>query len=140
MVSSALKKLVVSIAPVLLVCSKTNAYSPSMTRRGWIAIAKTKSAASLVFASGAVPSAANAVVERNEALCATGFFVNIYQYKCTDIGDIEEDGKAKELSNDENSSVNSLMGKLGLDESTSFVSDKTTSTNSDVTKSSQGSK
>jgi hypothetical protein len=67
-------------------CSKTiHAYSQSLTRRGWIS--KTKSATSLIFgASVAVPSSANALEKRNEALYATGFFVNIYQYKCTDNG------------------------------------------------------
>jgi hypothetical protein len=135
--SSALKNLLIA---VLLMCSKTiHAYSQSLTRRGWIS--KTKSATPLIFgASVAVPSSANALEKRNEALCATGFFVNIYQYKCTDIGDIEEDGKPKELSKEEDSSVNSLMGKLGLDESTSFISEQRIATDSEVAKSSLGSK
>jgi hypothetical protein len=38
--------------------------------------------------------------------------------------DISGDGKAKELSKEEESSVGSLMGKLGLDDGSSFVSEK----------------
>ena len=57
---------------------------------------------------------ANAVEERNELLCGTGFFTNIYQYKCTEIGDIEKDGKSRDLSSEELSSVSSLMDKLDI--------------------------
>ena len=57
---------------------------------------------------------ANAVEERNELLCGTGFFTNIYQYKCTEIGDIEKEGISRDLSSEELSSVSSLMEKLEL--------------------------
>lgn len=70
------------------------------------------------------PPVASALEKRNEALCGTGFFTNIAQYKCTDIGDISGDGKAKELSKDEETSVESLMDKLGLDDVSSFVEEK----------------
>lgn len=87
-------------------------------------MSKTKAATSLVFGIIAQSSGADALEKRNEALCGTGFFTNIAQYKCTEIGDISGDGKAKELSKEEESSVGSLMGKLGLDDVSSFASEK----------------
>ena len=56
---------------------------------------------------------AEAKQERNELLCGTGFFTNIWQYKCTDLGDIEDEGKSRKLDESENDKLNSLMGKLG---------------------------
>ena len=58
---------------------------------------------------------ANALQSKNEALCGTGFFTNIWQYKCTEIGDIEDEGDSKELSTFEESSINSLMSKFNFD-------------------------
>ena len=95
------------------------AYTHPLTRRGFIS--KTKAVSSLLFGGTIVnrlPGVANALEKRNEALCATGFFTNIAQYKCTEIGDIGGDGKAKQLTLDEEASANSLMGKLGLDQNT----------------------
>mmetsp|Transcript_24197 Transcript_24197/g.29784 ORF Transcript_24197/g.29784 Transcript_24197/m.29784 type:complete len:170 (+) Transcript_24197:70-579(+) len=57
---------------------------------------------------------ANAIQPKNEALCGTGFFEHIYEYKCTAIGDIEDEGKTKDLSSNEASISDDLMGKLGL--------------------------
>ena len=54
----------------------------------------------------------NALEKRNEVLCGTGFFTNIYQEKCTDIGDISNEGKTTTLSNTEETSTNSLMMKF----------------------------
>lgn len=56
-----------------------------------------------------------AVEERNEALCKTGFFTNIAQWYCTEIGNIGDEAKAKNLTSTESSSINDLMGKLSLD-------------------------
>jgi hypothetical protein len=50
----------------------------------------------------------------NNSLCGTGFFEHIYEYKCTAIGDIEDEGSVKEMSSDEVGLTDSLMGKLGL--------------------------
>ena len=71
-----------------------------------------------------VPAVANAIDERNELLCGTGFFTNIYQYKCTEIGDIENEGKSKDLSSSELSSVSSLKDKLESTSSSSTSSSK----------------
>ena len=121
---------VASMAMVLLAsCKDAHAYSPSVTRRGWISKA--------INGVVATPALANALEQRNEMLCGTGFFTNIAQYKCTDIGDISGDGKAKDLSKEEESSVDSLMGKLGLDEGASFVTEKSNDGNAKVSTTAQ---
>jgi hypothetical protein len=61
------------------------------------------------------PSSALALKQKNEALCGTGFFEHIYEYKCTSIGDIEDEGTSKELSSVETGVTDNLMGKLGFD-------------------------
>jgi hypothetical protein len=58
---------------------------------------------------------ASALEERNEMLCGTGFFTNIAQYKCTDIGDIGGEGKVKKMSEKELGSMESLLGKMGVE-------------------------
>lgn len=93
---------------------QVNPYSYQLTRRGWTS--ETKKAFTFGTAILVGPSSAYALEKRNEALCGTGFFTNIAQYKCTEIGDISKDGKTKDLTNEEKSSVESLMGKLVLDE------------------------
>jgi len=55
-----------------------------------------------------------ALKPNNEALCGTGFFENIYQYKCTNIGDISDEGTSRNLSSIEEDKLNSLMGKFDL--------------------------
>jgi len=73
---------------------------------------------------------AYAVKERNEVLCGTGFFTNIAQYVCTDIGDIsDERGPGRSLNQQELQSTDSLMDKLSI-RSTSPISSSTTSSSS----------
>jgi len=67
------------------------------------------------YATVMVPSPALALKPKNEALCGTGFFEHIYEYKCTAIGDIEDEGTSRVMSKDENGLTDSLMGKLGFD-------------------------
>jgi hypothetical protein len=57
-----------------------------------------------------------AVKERNEMLCGTGFFTNIAQYMCTDIGDISDEGRSKNFDEKELGSMDSLMSKMGVTE------------------------
>jgi hypothetical protein len=57
-----------------------------------------------------------ALKERNEALCGTGFFTNIAQYMCTDIGDISDEGRSKKFDEKELGSMDSLMSKMGVTE------------------------
>ena len=59
--------------------------------------------------------AAHAVQAKNEALCNTGFFTNIGAWYCTDIGNIGDEGRPKPMSEDAESSVNSLMSKFNID-------------------------
>ena len=77
-----------------------------------------------------LPKTAHAVKPANEALCGTGFFTNIAQYRCTDIGDISDEGKSRKLSQEETSSLDSLMGKFDLDGRTSSSSSTTGESNS----------
>ena len=63
-----------------------------------------------------------ALQPKNDALCGTGFFEHIYEYKCTAIGDIEDEGIAKGMSSNEVGLTDSLMGKLGLSTEESFNS------------------
>ena len=56
----------------------------------------------------------HALTAKNEALCATGFFTNIAQYRCTDIGDISDEGKSKNLSTNQEMATDSLLSKLDL--------------------------
>ena len=85
------------------------------------------------------PSSALALKQKNEALCGTGFFEHIYEYKCTSIGDIEDEGTSKELSSAETAVTDSLMGKLGFDtddviESTDYNSNSNNNSNDIVKK------
>jgi len=82
------------------------------TRRASFATLGTLSTG--IFAS----NNAHAVQPRNEVLCSTGFFENIWQYKCTELGDIEQDGKAADLNAQESQQADSLLGKLMLETET----------------------
>ncbi|KAL3759482.1 hypothetical protein ACHAWU_000781 [Discostella pseudostelligera] len=71
------------------------------------------------------PPAAQAIQAKNEALCNTGFFTNVGAWYCTDIGNIGDEGKPKPMSEDAESSVNSLMSKFNIDGETIVVDDDT---------------
>ena len=60
------------------------------------------------------PQNALALKPKDEVLCGTGFFTNIAQWKCTEIGDILDEGKPKEFSQNELGSMESLLGKLDV--------------------------
>lgn len=59
-----------------------------------------------------LPPTAHATQAKNEALCNTGFFTNVGAWYCTDIGNIGDEGRPRPMSEDAESSVNSLMSKL----------------------------
>lgn len=61
----------------------------------------------------------HATQPRNEALCGTGFFTNFMPEKCTDLGDITEDGAATKMSSKELDQTSSLLDKLGVSEDSS---------------------
>lgn len=79
------------------------------------------------------PKPTEALEKKNEVLCGTGFFTNIAQYKCTDIGDISNDGKVTSLSETQDMATDSLLSKFGLDAGESLRDDAPTksSTNED---------
>lgn len=80
---------------------------------------------------------ANAVKERNDALCNTGFFTNIGAWYCTDIGDISDEGLAGTLSKTQDKTADSLMSKLGMgisDDETSTSGNDSTENKSDDSK------
>ena len=84
----------------------------------------------------AAPTPAHALKKRNEALCGTGFFEHIYEYKCTAIGDIQDEGYSKALNQAESGLTDGLMGKLRLDSGDNFqeVSNKDTIPKSEAAK------
>jgi hypothetical protein len=51
----------------------------------------------------------------------------MWQYKCTDLGDIEDQGKRKAVSIEEEAKMDT-MGKLGMAKGESFVGEDTGST------------
>jgi hypothetical protein len=71
------------------------------------------------------PTAAQAVKPKNEALCGTGFFENIWQYKCTELGDIQDEGIPSTLSPEQQGATDSLMGKLNLQQDEDVPTDRT---------------
>lgn len=76
-----------------------------------------QSAAAMVSTASVVlmlfqPAPAYAVKERNEALCGTGFFTNIAQYMCTEVGNISDEGSSRKMNDQELSSTESLLNKL----------------------------
>jgi hypothetical protein len=93
------------------ISTSNKATSTSASRRGFF-VGAAACFTSIGLMGGA--NEAQAVKPRNEMLCGTGFFTNIWQYKCTDLGDIEDEGKIKAMSTEEESKMDSLMGKLGM--------------------------
>jgi hypothetical protein len=66
---------------------------------------------------------AYALKPRNEALCGTGLFENFLEYRCTSIGNIQDEGYTRPLTDQETQSTDSLLSKLGvLDPSSSVPS------------------
>lgn len=71
-----------------------------------------------------VPPPAEAVKERNEALCNTGFFTNIAQYRCTPVGNIWDEGQKTSLSVEEEGATDSLLSKFNLGATNESSSDE----------------
>jgi hypothetical protein len=62
----------------------------------------------------ATTNVAMALQPRNEPLCSTGLFENFMEYKCTPIGDIQDEGIGKDLTSIEIETTDSLLSKLGI--------------------------
>ncbi len=73
---------------------------------------------SVSIAATAPKTAAYALQPRNEQFCSTGLFEHFMEYKCTPIGDIQDEGIGKEFTNVEEQTTNSLLSKLGIDDDT----------------------
>ena len=73
---------------------------------------------SMSIAATTPTTAAYALQPRNEQFCSTGLFEHFMEYKCTPIGDIQDEGIGKELTNVEEQTTNSLLSKLGIDDGT----------------------
>lgn len=56
----------------------------------------------------------NALKPRNEALCNTGFFEHYLEYRCTEIGDISDEGQKTGLTEGQAGATDSLLSKLQL--------------------------
>ena len=93
------------------------------SRRGLLKSTHDVVAASIV-ATMTLSTNAYALQPRNEPLCATGLFEHFMEYKCTPIGDIQDEGIGKELTKVEEQTTNSLLSKLGIDNETSRFSEE----------------
>ena len=105
----------VSKTPEYPIVEKEESSVSSIDRRTVFTLATMATMALLAPASPAL-----ALKPKNEALCGTGFFEHIYEYKCTAIGDIEDEGYSKSLSQAESGLTDGLMGKLGVDTGAAF--------------------
>mmetsp|Transcript_16899 Transcript_16899/g.48553 ORF Transcript_16899/g.48553 Transcript_16899/m.48553 type:complete len:155 (-) Transcript_16899:139-603(-) len=91
------------------------ARSEQLSRRGLIRGLSAAALAGNVLLNSQTNRPAFALKPNNDALCGTGFFTNIAQYKCTDIGDISDEGQSRKTTAEEDSRMDSLMSKLGAD-------------------------
>lgn len=110
-----------TIFPMTLSTSKTEeATGPSESRRYWLCgVSRTMATAAIVNIVTAQPSWA--IKPRNEALCGTGLFTNFLEYRCTDLGDISDEGQKTSFSSSNDAgTADSLLSKLNLELDDSF--------------------
>jgi hypothetical protein len=69
---------------------------------------------------------------RNEPLCATGLFEHFLEYKCTPIGDIQDEGVPRAWTAAEVAATESLLSKLGVAASSDIKEEKEESSSSRV--------
>jgi hypothetical protein len=136
--------LLTAIVLLLQVMGDVNAWSPPQSQTSLSTSTSTSTSRRGFFVGAAwftsigLMGGANealAVKPRNELLCGTGFFENIWQFKCTDLGDIEDEGKIKTVSAEEEAKMDTLMGKLGMAGGESPAGEATGSTKVDPPKS-----
>jgi hypothetical protein len=75
--------------------SLTSTFSRRLWLRNLSAAAFSSVATKVVWPAGP----AWALKPRNEALCGTGLFTNFLEYRCTDLGDISDEGQKTSFSN-----------------------------------------
>ena len=87
--------------------------STGTSRRDMFTISVNTIALSLAFATQ-YPASSSALESRNESVCGTGLFEHFQEWRCTPIGNILDEGSSKDLKDVEVASIDSLMGKLGV--------------------------
>ena len=83
------------------------------TRRDMVTISINAMALSLALITQN-PASSSALESRNESVCGTGLFEHFQEWRCTPIGNILDEGSPKDLKEGEVTSIDSLMGKLGV--------------------------
>jgi hypothetical protein len=94
--------------------SRTRTITTALTRRRTLRDVVAASSATLIGGHLFLSLPAWALKPRNEQLCGTGFFTNYLEYRCTDIGDISDEGKKTTFSEDEAGQADALLSKLEL--------------------------
>lgn len=101
--------IICSICPIEALSLHKNTFSPEgnhSSRRAFVSISVTTASAILL------PQESQALQKKNEALCGTGFFEHIYEYKCTTIGDISDEAKSKSMDESMEIQTDLLMERL----------------------------
>ena len=106
---SSVQSLVPETSPSSKTLTPTSAKSKLLNRRNLIRSLSSAALSGSVLLSS---QSAMALKPNNEALCGTGFFTNIAQYKCTDIGDISDEGQSRKTTAEEESRLDGLMSKF----------------------------
>ena len=106
---SSVQSLVPETRPPSKPLTATPSKSEPLNRRDLIRALSSTALFNLLLSS----QPASALKPNNEALCGTGFFTNIAQYKCTDIGDISDEGQSRKTTAEEESRLDGLMSKFG---------------------------
>jgi hypothetical protein len=123
--------------------SSTTTTTTTTNRRSFLSLPSLLILPAATIAMTVDPKDANAIKPKNDALCGTGFFEHIYEFKCTAIGDIEDEGSSKKMDSNEVGISDGLMGKLGLPSeatSTSSLSEEVSNESKMKTKRNQGNK
>ena len=106
---SSVQSLVPETRPSPKALTPTPVKLESLNRRNLIRVLSSAALSSNLVLNS---QSAMALKPNNEALCGTGFFTNIAQYKCTDIGDISDEGQSRKTTAEEESRLDGLMSKF----------------------------
>ena len=110
---SSVQSLVPETRPSSNPLTTTSAKSKPLNRRSLIRALSSAALSGNILLDSKTNQPAWALKPNNEALCGTGFFTNIAQYKCTDIGDISDEGQSRKTTAEEESRLDGLMSKFG---------------------------
>ena len=110
---SSVQSLVPETRPSSKPLTTTSTKSKSLNRRDLVRALSSAALSGNILLNPRTNQPAWALKPNNEALCGTGFFTNIAQYKCTDIGDISDEGQSRKTTAEEESRLDGLMSKFG---------------------------